>query len=319
MPSETTNDVLGPEVTDDRGPDALELRNPGVPVTLIDLAARKGEAIEIIDARVQVLNTARTHAIRMTHPEDWVLFKSKDERIVGYLEDAGCERVRPIFGISIVDVQQPQKVVSNDGKSFAIIVRGRGRSGLTLDELDAVEGIRESTEDFCKDLSGIKQELRVRQAARANLDGRVVRELAGLGSVPIEELARAWTGTDKKVEHCRKGRGFGTQDERLGGTREGLPDVPPPTCPVCKIPLVYRPAKGDRAAFYGCSQYGKHLDRKVIVDAAKWMAKPEQPQQTSAPAAEQQESAANQQQQRQQRPEPVLAGDIFGRDPGEEG
>lgn len=272
--SHTSEDpVLQPDLVDDAEPQtALALRDTRVPMTLDQLAARRGEAIEIIEARIQVLETARLRAIRMTHPEDWVLFKTRDERITGYLQDAGCERVRPILSISIFDVQEPEKVVSSDGQSFAIIVRGRGRCGLTLDTLDAVEGIRESTEDFCKDLRGVKQELRVRQAARANLDGKIVRELAGLASVPLEELQRAWTGTDKKVEHCRKGRGFGSQDERLGGTKEGAPDVEPPRCPVCKIPLMYRPAKGSRAAFYGCRQFEKHPEKKVIIDAAKWIA-----------------------------------------------
>jgi len=310
------SNVLDPEVVDD-GPNALQLRNPSAPVTLIDLAARKGEAIEIIDARVQVLNTARTHAIRMTHPEDWVLFKTKDERITGYLEDAGCERVRPIFGISIFDVQTPEKIVSSDGKSFAIIIRGRGRSGLTLDELDAVEGIRESTEDFCKDLTGIKQELRVRQAARASLDGRIVRELTGLGSVPIEELAQAWTGTRKKTEHCRRGRGFGTQDERHGGTRAGAPDVEPPKCGVCGTVAAIRKGQDGKPDWYGCPNYANHPSgKKWSIEVPKWVAeqqaKAAQPQTAAAPAAAAAPVKASS--------KPVTAADIFGnREPGAEG
>lgn len=254
----------------------LALRSTQVPVTLSDLAARQGEAVQIIEARVQVLTTARYQAMRMTHPTDWVLFKSKDDQITGYLEDAGCERVRPIFGISIFDVEDPEKVVAPDGRSFAIIVRGCGRSSLTLDRVEGAEGVRESTEDFCKDLTGVKQEIRVRQAARANLDGRIVRELAGLASVPLDELERAWEGTEKKSAHCRKGRGFGSQDERHGARREGDPDVEPPTCPYCKPPntvkLKYRQGKGDRGPFFGCPNYDKHPNDRIIVDAAKWIA-----------------------------------------------
>ncbi len=277
------SEVLDPEnrpIDDDPEVTAL-MRRPDIPVTVSELAARKGEAIQIFEMRVQVLETARLMSIRATHPEDWVLFKAKDDRIVGYLEDSGAERARPIFGISIIDVHEPEKIVSSDGASFAIVIRGSGTCNLTNDRLEAVEGIRESTEDFCKDLTGIKQELRVRQAARANLDGRVVRELAGLGSVPIDELARAWKGTEKKIEHCRRGRGFGTQDERVGGRSAALPDVDPPICPHCESKGVYRPAKGDRGAFYGCPNYGKHPQQKFIVDAAKW----EQEQRAKAAAA----------------------------------
>lgn len=281
------NDVMEPEEVDETT--ALTLRHPGEAITLDQLAAMRGKAIEVIDARIQVLETARQRAVRMTHPEDWVLFKTPDERITGYLSDAGCERVRPITGIRIFDVEEPEKVVSTDGQSFAIIIRGRGRCELTREEIETVEGIRESTEDFCKSLKGIKQELRVRQAARANLDGKIVRELAGLGSVPIEELTRAWEGTNKKSEHCRKGRGFGTQDERHGGTRVGEPTVEPPTCPHCKpvngapVKLKYRPGKDGRAPFYGCPNYDKHPNAKVIVDVEKWVA--EQNAKTATAAA----------------------------------
>jgi hypothetical protein len=314
----STTTTKEPELIDDAR--ALALRNPSTPVSLIDLASRKGEAVEIIDARVQVLETARRAAIRMTHPEDWVLFKTKDDRVTGYLQDAGCERVRAIFGISIFDVKEPEKVTSSDGSSFAIIVRGRGSSGLTQDELEMVEGIRESTEDFCKDLKGIKQELRVRQAARANLDGRVVRELTGLGSVPVEELGRAWQGTEKKIEHCRKGRGFGSQDERLGGAKEGVPDVAPPECPVCKIPLVYRAGKGDRGGFYGCRQYEKHPQQKVIVDAAKWIAEQQQKATASTAAAKADAPAKPATTPKATEQPPLHANDIFGgREPGAEG
>lgn len=300
-------EVLEPEITDAEGEEfalARRLRHPAVPVTLEELAALKGEAIEILKARNEVLEVARLHAIRMTHPEDWVLNKTRDGRVTGYLQDSGCERVRPILGIEIFDVGSPEKVVSLDGKSFAVVISGRGRSRLTRDEIEAVEGIRESTEDFCKDLTGIKQELRVRQAARANLDGRIVRELAGLGSMPLEELERAWKGTDKKTQFCRLGRGFGSQDERLGSFKADVPQVEPPQCPHCKIPLVYRPAKGDRKAFYGCSQYQQHADRKVIVDAEQWVA--EQQKKASAGGAKTGTAA-----------KPATGG--AARDPGQEG
>ena len=68
--------------------DSLVLRRPDVPVTLGELAAMKGEAIEILDARVQILETLRRASIRATHPEDWVLFKARDEdggQVVAFL------------------------------------------------------------------------------------------------------------------------------------------------------------------------------------------------------------------------------------------
>lgn len=270
---------------DDHDTRALELRRPDTPGTLSELAAYKGEAIEFIEARAQVLYTLRLSSIRATHPTDWVLFKAPDEhggQIVGYLDDAGCDRVRDLFGIEVYGISAPQKIASNEG--FLYVITGSGRSKFTLQQVEAMEGGRSSTDDFVKDVSGPALELLVRKAARANLDGNVTRELAGLKSVPIEELARAWDGTPKKVEQCRLGRGFGSRAERLGAQGAAVPNVPPPVCPYCKTPGVFRPSKDNRAAFYGCAKWKEHPkgSKPFIVDAAEWV-KEQQPK--AAPAA----------------------------------
>lgn len=259
----------------------IALRGPNVPTTLAELAVLKGQAPEIIEARIRVLETARKAAIKATHPEDWLLFKAPDDQggqIVGYLQDSGCERVRDIFGISISNVQAPEKIPGADPGEFTYIIRGDGHCTLTVQMIEGIEGGRSSTEDFCKDKTGAALELAVRKAARANLDGQIVRELAGLAAVPQAELEAAWTGTYKQVQNCRRGRGFGSRSERMGGTstRQGAADVEPPVCPHCGSKGAYRQAKGEpgtrgyRAPFYGCPNYTKHEDKKWIVDAAKW-------------------------------------------------
>lgn len=340
-----THEVLDPEVDEaaERASGLVRrVRHPNVPVTVNDLAALKGEAIEVLDARIQILEVARKRAIRMTSPEDWVLFKAKDDRITGYLQDAGCDRIRDITGIEVYNVTEPERIMSADGQSFMYVIRGDGRSRLTMQVVEQMEGGRMSTDDFCKDKTGIALELVVRKAARANLDGNIVRELAGLKSVPLEELIAGWEGTNKKAEHCRKGRGFGTQDERHGAAREGEPDVEPPTCKYCEpsgsVKMVYR--KSDRGDFYGCPNYKSHPNQKYTVDVKKWVGEQEKkkaeqqhgsqakqqnaaaPQQTPAPQQTQPSQQTQQQPSRgkqQQRPEPITAGDIFDREPGQEG
>jgi hypothetical protein len=261
---------------DDTGSAALELRRPDIPVTLSELAALKGEAVEIIEARVQVLATLRKASIRATSPEDWLLFKAPDEQggqIVGYLQDCGCDRVRDLYGIEIFNVTRPEKVVGNDPGNFHYLISASGRCKLTRQVVEEMEGGRSSTDDFCRGKSGAELELLVRKAARANVDGNITRELAGMKSVPIADLKEAWAGTDKIVERCRLGRGFGTRDERVGGASSKAPDVEPPVCPHCNSKGVYRPAKDNRAAFYGCPNYNKHPQQKFIVNAAEWIAK----------------------------------------------
>jgi hypothetical protein len=278
-------DVLDPDV-EGAAQTSIALRNPAVPPTLAELAARKGEALEIIEARVQVLETLRKAAIRSTHPEDWVLFKAPDDQggqVVGYLQDAGCDRVRDLYGIEIFDIGHLEKIAGADAGVFTYIVSGSGRCKLTRQVVEAMEGGRSSTDDFCKGKAGAELELTVRKAARANLDGNITRELAGMKSVPLPEIQAAWSGTNKTIERCRRGRGFGSRDERLGATRTGTPDVDPPVCVHCGAKGVYRPGKDGRGPFYGCPQYQKHADKKWTVDAAKWIA--EQQQKTAQPAA----------------------------------
>lgn len=294
--------------------DALALRRPDIPTTLSELAAQKGAALEIIDARVTIVGTLRTAAIRMTSPPDWLLFKSPDEQggqIVGYLQDCGADRVRDLWGIEVFGVSTPEKVSGMDPAVFHYVIRGSGRCKLTNQVLEEVEGGRSSTDDFCRDKKGLDLELAVRKAARANLDGNITRELAGMKSVPVEDLMRAWEGTPKKVEDCRRGRGFGTRDERVGGRSEKAPDVDPPMCTFCKPPRpgVYRPAKDNRKAFYGCPNYKDHPQQKFIIDASEWVAKQ---QQASAAAAVAPAQASG----------PITAGEVFGngkREPGQEG
>jgi hypothetical protein len=277
-----------PEIVTDENDqaEALALRHPGVPVTLGELAARKGEAIEIIEARIQVLETLRRASIRATSPADWLLFKSPEEQggqVVGYLQDCGADRVRDLYGIEIFGVSKPEKVVGNDPRIFHYLITGSGRCKLTRQVLEEVEGGRSSTDDFCKAKEGLDLELAVRKAARANLDGNITRELAGMKSVPIADLEKAWEGTSKRVDECRRGRGFGTRDERLGARTEKAPDVDPPICPHCQSKCTYRPAKGTRGAFYGCPKWDTHKDKKFTVDADKWLAPTAPSPTTTAP------------------------------------
>lgn len=269
---------------------ALAMRSPKVAITIAELAALRGESDDVVAARVRVIQTLRAASIRATGPPDWVLFKSPDEhggQIVGYLQDCGADRVRDLWGIEIFNVSKPEKIVGDTPGAFYYLISGDGHCRLTGQRVESMEGGRSSLEDFCKGKAGAELELAVRKAARANLDGGITRELAGMKSVPIEELKDAWTGTKKQVESCRLGRGFGTRSERLGARSEKAPDVDPPICPHCQSIGVYRPAKGDpgtreyRAAFYGCPKWESHRDRKFIIPADGWVAK----QQAAAPAA----------------------------------
>lgn len=267
--------------------EALALRRPDTAITLADLASRKGEALEIIEARVQILTTLRSAAIRATSPEDWLLFRSPDGLTIGYLQDCGCDRVRDLYGIEVYGVSRPERIASEAG-TFTYLVEGSGRCNLTRQVVEQIEGGRSSTDDFCKDKTGADLELAVRKAARANLDGNITRELAGMKSVPVDELKTAWAGTSKTVERCRLGRGFGGRGERQGVDFKPAGDPSAaaiPKCPHCGSPgrvnkAGKRPDGSTYQAFIGCSKYGSHPDKKWILNYDEWQ------KQQAKPAAE---------------------------------
>ena len=237
----------------------LPMEHPGREVSLSELAARQGEGLAIIEARAKILETLRKAAIRATSPEDWLLFKDRKGAVIGYLQDCGCDRVRDLYGIEIQDVGRPEKVSGEDGQSFTYLIMGGGYCGITHQTVESIEGGRSSNDDFVKDKYGVELELAVRKAARANLDGNITRELAGLKSVPLQELNEAWKDSNKDSSNCRLGRGFGSGAERQGAdmqTGAGVPQSEAPSCPKCQGPMKFKQGvEGKYEAFWSCQKY----------------------------------------------------------------
>jgi hypothetical protein len=240
------------------------------PSDLVQLSAHKGEAEEFIKARVLILQTLRRASIRATNPENWLLFRTREGLEYAYLQDAGADIVRPLWGIRIYNLSPMQKVVGEDPRDFMYLITGDGECTLTHEIVEQMEGGRSSGEDFCKDKHGAALEMAVRKAARANLDGGITRELAALKNVPKQELEEAWTGTSKTTDRCPRGRGYGSQTERLTGRQEKAPTVTPPLCPHCQTPGVYRGPKDGKGGLYYCPKFKAHEDKKWFVDATEW-------------------------------------------------
>lgn len=214
MSDEEKAEVVETEVMTEGDDKALELRAPDVPVTVEELSARREVGLEIVQARADILEKLMTASIRRTDPADWLLFKDRHGQAVGYLQDCGCDRVADLWGISISNISEPRKEDVGEGV-FMYSMTGDGHCRVTDRRVFGIEGARASDEDFCRDETrpGMKA-LLVRKAARANLDGSIVRELAGLKSVPTELLDAAWAGTGKSSSRCRKGKGFGSGKDR---------------------------------------------------------------------------------------------------------
>lgn len=253
------------EVVEERG---IALRHPSVPTTINELAALdKDQGLAIIEQRTKIFHSMRMASIALTFPGDWTLFKDRDGRIAGYLGDQGCDRIKKMWGIQVNNLGLMRRIEDADHvEEFAYGITGDGVCGLTGEAVFDMEGIRYSTEKYATEKpEGIQRTVAVQKAARANLDGSITRELAGMKSVPSQELDKAWEGTWKKSELCNKARGFGSADERVGGENEksGVSPQDIPFCSFCepKVKLVYRPAK----KFYGCPNYNSHPDDKMIL------------------------------------------------------
>jgi hypothetical protein len=247
------------------------------PVTVSELAEKLGVGLEIMKARITILQTARKAALRMTVPEDFLLFKDKEGRIVCYLQDCGCDRVRDIYGISIYGVSKPEKIIQTD-QSFTYILSGNGKCALTGQVVENIEGGRSSTDDYIvkqkPPLTGAALELAVRKSARANLDGSITRELAGLQSVPLEEIMECYKGDALKTRaRFREGRGFGSQSERSQQGEKAPDSIEAPVCPNCKVDMIFRSGEGKSGpyAFWGCKNF-KERGCKESIDHKEWIA-----------------------------------------------
>jgi len=255
--NEIENEVIDPEVMQD---EAVEVyKRPSVPVTIDELAALAGEGgLEIAKARAAIIDNLRRASISLTSPQDWLLFKN-DAGATGYCQDTGCKRYWQLWGIEISPRGDFEKITDDETKDFAYRCYGDGFCQVTGLFLKNVEGVRYSTEDFCKDLPQLKKEVRVRQAAVANRDGSIIRALAGMKSIPIEMLEEVWKGTGKSTDHCNLGKGYGSKAERMGAAVQQS-DINPDEEPMCTthgLKMKFLPAGTSKAgkpysAFWAC-------------------------------------------------------------------
>jgi hypothetical protein len=246
-------------------PDTQLARTQGS--TIEDLAQTE-EGVDIIERGILIIKTLRAASIALTHPQDWVLFKAED-RITGYCQDAGCQRFSDLWGIEIVNLGTWERAEDPDTKDFSYSITADGISKRTGQTVTGITGVRYSTEDFItrRKLGRLQIDAEVRKAARANLHGSIVRELAGMKQVPEEELNSVWAQaqmTGKTSAKCNRGRGFGTQAQRLGADVQQSDDLKPgeePFCQQCDPPTkmkfvpggVSRDSQRPYDAFWACT------------------------------------------------------------------
>ena len=242
------------------------------PTSFIEIVLASGTTPEKVATKmVEMAESFRKAAIRLTFPNDWVLFRRLDKisgkaTITGYLQDAGCNRANKIWGCSTESPTLPDKRVDKGDESYTYVVYGDGFCARTGERIQTIVGSRSSTDDIVdqwrkEGFPESKIGIRLEQAARANLDGNIIRELTGLDSVPVDELKEC--GID--ISGCAYARGFGD----MGGkpiiekidSREVVPWATDniPSCPT-HGPMKLVPAgvskKGKKySAFWACKEF----------------------------------------------------------------
>lgn len=245
------------------------LATRSIPVSIDEIAAQEGgEAL--VQRAIEIMKALRAASIALTHPSDWVLFKAENAT-TAFLQEVGCQRIQDLWGVEIYDLSPWTRTDDPDTKDFSYSITATGHSNRTGQTVYGITGTRYSYEPFItkRKLPALQIINEVQKAARANLNGNIVRELAGMKSVPIQELDLVWqlAKMSKTSNDCAKGRGFGTADERVGGASNktgGLEPADIPVCDYCDPPvkLVYR----ESGNFWGCPMYKKHESKKMTIN-----------------------------------------------------
>lgn len=186
--------------------DSLPVVTKGVSVDQIALMEPK-RAAEVVQSRIDALETIRKAAIKATKPEDWVGFKDGDGNVNYILASSGAVKVRKPYGISTYKLYSDEPEIYKDDNDVMVAkIVGDGYCALTGEVALRVMGLRKSDEHFTG--RGSIEDLK--QSARTSLETKIVRILAGMTRVSEEELI-AYSIDIKKT---RKGSGFGTSSER---------------------------------------------------------------------------------------------------------
>lgn len=187
-------------------------RRDVVPLLERMLTEGAGDVLDKIEQMTKALDTLRRYAIRATYPADWIIHVATGPdgsviREVGYLQDCGAQRAGKIWGIQLTE-PIVEREDFQDG-TYTYTMMADAFSKVTGEQLQNVEGSRWSGDPFFKRSVGPEEKVDpsdVRKSAAANLDGRAVRQLAGLNAVPLDILESC--GIDpKKVVHVSYGRG----------------------------------------------------------------------------------------------------------------
>lgn len=201
--------------------------------SLIDRLGREDDPIKKFKMRSALMEALYTAAIARTRPQDWILSKDHLGTVTAMIASSGARLIAEIYEIELTNLRPLDEL-----GMFAPILTEVGRGAFSLrgacdatskanGRTQPIETERRSDEDFTgRTVDGegslsFNREKKVgswegdvRASVLTGLETKAVRTLCSMSRVPPEELSRAWEGTGKSVDGCRKGQGFGTSNDR---------------------------------------------------------------------------------------------------------
>ena len=200
---------------------------------LLDAGARREDdtiAGLVLDKTQDVIAKHRElveASIKLTFPEDWVVYPTRDGHKLCYLQDVGCQRIRALWGISFdrTDLMRDmieERIEDDEDVHFQYIARVGGECSVTGEASDELgsrltsDGLFKIAWHDAKNEPAERARLKanVRKAALANGQGRLVRKFTGMNLMPIEILAKYGMDTAR----CR---GIKFESGTKGGTGGG--------------------------------------------------------------------------------------------------
>ncbi|MDD5304857.1 MAG: hypothetical protein PHS14_17305 [Elusimicrobia bacterium] len=228
-PATTIEKVI--EATIDRMIESEDRLSRHAEKSLIETLSKLENADALFERRAKLLEGFYMTALKRTRPQDWILFKDKQGNVNAMLAASGAELVAEVYGIRVSNLRPldargmfaPDRI---DVTADVYELRGAcdAYSRVNGREVFGLEMSRRSDEQFTGravndekkfDFQGKNANpADLRSAVMTGLRTKTVRVLCSMTRVPPSDLEKAWNGTPKKVDECRKGSGFGTGNER---------------------------------------------------------------------------------------------------------
>ena len=201
--------------------------------SFVEQLSAMADYAQIFERRTQLLETCYLVAIGRTRPEDWIVSKDPQGDTTATLAASGAQLVAEVYQVKLSNVRPKDdrglfdpartEIAAGvysfrgscdawsriNGREQMVEMTRRSDEDFTGRTVDADGGL---TNDRQKRIGADEGDLR--SSVLTGLLTKAVRVLCGMTRVPPGDLAKAWKGTEKKVEQCRKGHGFGTSAAR---------------------------------------------------------------------------------------------------------